>query len=158
MTSSQPTWTFFTPLVTLTINRITVASGPSATQTGVTYGKLGLYTYNESTGVLTLVAETANDTTLYSTASSIFTRALSNANGLPLTYTVQAGTRYACCSIMVFSGGSPSSVVVQNSTNPLGLLPRMNWYQNGQATLPTSSTLSGNPGNGFATFFRLSYV
>jgi hypothetical protein len=158
MGTSQPTYTFFTPLVNLTINRITVASGPSASQTGVTYGKLGLYTYNESTGVLTMVAETANDTTIYATASTLYTRALSNANGYPLTYALQAGVRYACATVLVFSGGSPSLVVVQNSNNPLGLLPRMTWYQNGQATLPTSSTLSGNPGNGFATFFRLSYV
>jgi peptidoglycan/xylan/chitin deacetylase (PgdA/CDA1 family) len=85
--------TMFTPAVTATITKLAACSGTTA-WSGNTLIRLGLYVINAD-GTATLVAATANDPALFGSASTVYSKALDTGGGLPASYTVQAGQRYA---------------------------------------------------------------
>ena len=92
--------TSFTALQSFTSSQLSFATGTVAT--GITTARIGLYTVNAS-NVATLVAETANDTSLFATSATVQTRSFSTARGLPATYNIVAGQRYAIGAILVSS-------------------------------------------------------
>ena len=94
ITAGTSYFTYFTPLTTATVGNISVSSAGTIS-TGATLIRFGLYTVNESTGALTLVARTASDVTIFSAINTLYTRAFSVTGGYPSTYTLQQGTRYA---------------------------------------------------------------
>ena len=94
-------WTFFTPTYNLTISQISYASVSAST--GVTLARMGIYTM-DSAGAGTLVARTASDTTLFTSANTVYTRSLDSTGGYPTTYSLVAGTRYAVAVCVVASG------------------------------------------------------
>ena len=131
-------FTFFTPRWDLTIDEISMVSAATATN-GATLIRLGLYTFDGTTA--TLVARTANDSTLFSVGNTLYTRALSTNGGYPATYNLVAGQRYALGVIVLAS--NPGSVYTAFELIPSAmsaLAPRMTGLVSGQSDLPTTAT------------------
>ena len=63
--------------------------------------RFGIYTRSGST--FTLVARTDSDTTIFDTANTKYTRALSTTGGYPATYSLTAGAEYWISVIQVAS-------------------------------------------------------
>lgn len=115
-------FTHFTPTRTITVSNITSSCHPIAgvytSATGVV-AKMGLYTV-ASNGSVTLVASTANDTTLWTSTGIQADRALNTP------YTLQAGQRYAAAAVLYCTGGTitvPSMSGLQNSSSLMGAQP-----------------------------------
>jgi hypothetical protein len=123
--------TYVTTPYDLTVSQITFQGG--ATQSsGLTVARFGLY----AGGVL--VAQTANDTTLFNTASTTYTRSFDTAGGFPATYTLTAGTRYGIAVIQV--GTTAGSLIGLTSNISLNALdPRIVGITNGAADLPATA-------------------
>lgn len=83
----------FTPLVDVMATKIAACAGTTA-WTGTTLTRLGLYRINDS-GTATLVAATANNTTLLGSVNAISSAPFDTAGGLPASYKLRAGQRYA---------------------------------------------------------------
>ena len=147
-------------MVNTTVNTITYYSGSVASMTGCSYAKFGLYTFNEATGALVLVAATASVTTVFSATSTAYSLTFSTANSLPSSYTLQAGSRYAITYVVVYTGGSFSLMqYTPSATYISALAPRIcTLYTSGQTTLPT--TFSVSSGSNFASLVcgRVSFV
>jgi hypothetical protein len=139
----------FVPNKNFTVSNITTVSHTSpatASDTGgTTVRRVGLYTYNSSNNTFTLVARTASDATLWSTASTAYTRALATTGGYPATYDLVKGTTYAIGCIAYNTGGtygSPQIAATGLSGNSAinGLLPILSSAIATQTDLPTSGT------------------
>jgi hypothetical protein len=140
LTSGSMILTFFTPLVTRTITQITAGTG-SVAGAGLTLARLGLYTFDETTA--TLVAATASDATLFTAASTIYTRSLSTGGGLPSSYTLTAGSRYGF-AVLVTGTTMPSLIGLSSSGFVFATLsPRVN----GQRPSLTDLSASFGVGN-----------
>jgi hypothetical protein len=141
----------FVPNANFTVSNITTVSHTSpATASdvgGTTVRRMGLYTYNSTSGAFTLVARTASDSTLWTTASTAYTRALATTGGYPSTYELVAGTIYAVGCIAYNTGGtygSPqlaSSLAVSNG-GMTGLLPYYTLLSSSNTDLAASGTAS----------------
>ena len=140
-TSGTVYWTFFTPLITLTVNSVSVASAGTAT-VGATMVKSGLYSFDETTA--TRIAYTANDTSVYATRNTIYTRALNTS------VTLTAGVRYGFAVLVVATTPGTGFLAFGYPPAPLNALgPVMRGYLDAQADLPTSATPFTNTSNGF---------
>ncbi len=140
----------FTPLVTKTVTQIAMHTFTTAAS-GVTFARMGLYSYNESTQVLTLLARTNNDTTLFAATNTAYTRSFSTTGGYPASYTLQAGTRYGLAfTLSATTVGTYVGKSVAPSVTIGTLIPRTNGALPGYTDLPTSGTniISAN-GNWF---------
>ena len=138
LVSGTTYFTFFTPLKTLTLDEISVSSAGTASS-GTTLARFGLYTYDETTA--TLVAATANDTTIFGTRNTLYTRAFSTGGSLPATYTLQAGVRYGLAVLWV--GSTPGNAYVAYGFAPgsvASLSPKLNGAVTSQTDLPTTAT------------------
>jgi hypothetical protein len=138
---------YFTPSVSFTASAITMVSGTTAAS-GLTLARMGIYTMDETTA--TLVARTASDTTLFTTASTAYTRSLATAGGYPSSYTLNAGSRYAVAVICV---GTTAPLYAGRLMNAgvSGLTPRMNSSFASQSDLVASTTtFSGAQGQPWA--------
>jgi hypothetical protein len=130
----------FTPLISFTATQLTAVSAASSTPTAA---RMGLYSISGTTA--TLVAETADDPTLFSAGGTAYTRSFDTARGLPATYNLIAGQRYAFAVIVV---GTMGSFVGQfnNSTGVSAtrtLSPILSQVYGSQTDLATPRTLSG---------------
>lgn len=108
----------FTPLVDLTIAKLGAGAGAVA-WAGATLIRLGLYTINDD-GTATLVAATANTPTMFASANNVYTAPLDSGGGLPTSYALAAGRRYAVAVLGV--GGTIGQL--RNALPPLGLAQR----------------------------------
>jgi len=138
VSSGTTYFTFFTPLVTVSISSLSIVSATTAAS-GTSVARLGLYTFNGTTA--TLVARTDSDVSLLSTTNTVFTRSLSTTGGYPATYTLQAGTRYALG--FIFVGSTPGTVYTAFASLPAAigaLSPRVSGAVSLQSDLPTSSS------------------
>ena len=153
LTSGAIYWSFFTAAWTATVTQISMASGGSAT--ALSLARMGLYTADAS-GNATLVARTASDTTLF-TSAALFTRSFATAGGYPSSYTLQAGSRYAA-AMMLVSGGNPG--VMRGAACPADvatLTPRAQGVRTGNSDLITSQGSGQFNGSiGVALWARLS--
>jgi len=139
-TASQPFYSFFTPSVTVTVSAITIVTTNTA-GSGLTLARMGLYTFDETTA--TLVARTANDTTLFNAANTSYTRSFDTTGGYPANYTLTAGTRYG---VGVFSAGTslPSYSLKTLHYATGNLTPRMAAVSTSASDLPTSITMGNS--------------
>jgi hypothetical protein len=141
ITAGTAYFTYFTPLTTTTVGNISVSSAGTIS-TGATLIRFGLYTVNEGSGAIALVARTASDTTIFSAINTLYTRAFSTTGGYPATYTLQQGTRYALGIIVV--GGSPGNAYLAGSglipVSMVSLTPIIRSFTSAQSDLPTSVT------------------
>jgi hypothetical protein len=132
-------FTFFTPLVNMTVSKLTMGNGPTAAS-GLTLARMGLFAWDEGTNTARLVARTANDTTLFTGVYTNYTREFNSAGGYPTTYNLIAGGRYATAVIQV---GTTASNLLATSMFPQAgeVLPRLSGYKSGQSDLATSNTV-----------------
>lgn len=126
---------------TLTISNLSIWITTAGALVSPTYAKLALYTYNPTANTATLVARTANDTTLL-TSVGLKTLPLSTAGGFPATFTVNAGTTYGF--VILSDGTSAGGTVLGLNTSSLPTL-LLNSYLTG------GSPASGIPFGGQTT-------
>lgn len=141
--SGYITFSFFTPLETMTISQITMGNS-SIPAASCTAARMGLYTFDGTTA--TLVARTANDTTLFNSLYTSYTRSFSTTGGYPASYTLTAGTRYAFAYIVV-AATMPTiynAPLGDNNAGVIGALsPRISGVRTGQTDLLVSTTING---------------
>jgi len=134
-TSGTTYFTFFTPLRDLTVSSIRMSSAGSSTS-GATTIRFGLYTWNGTTA--TLVARTANDTSIFSSPNTVYQRSFSTDGGYPATYELKKGIRYVVAVIVV---GTSMGNAYMGSALPLALNildPRVSALHAGHTDLQTS--------------------
>lgn len=141
-TAGNITMSLFTPVANITISQITVAS--AGAQVGATLIRLGLYTFDGTTA--TLVARTANDTTLFNTTFATYTRSFDTTGGYPASYSLVAGQRYGFAYILVGATTMPTiyNTAIGGNTGGVvaSLAPRISGVRTGQTDLLTSTTLT----------------
>jgi len=127
-------FSFFSPVSSVTVSSISMATAATVASS-VTLARMGLYTWDGTT--LTLVARTASDTTLFTTASTVYTRSFDTTGSYPSNYALAAGTRYAVAVVVVAS--SVGTLLAGNAPNTLaGLAPRVQAARSGVSDLSTS--------------------
>jgi hypothetical protein len=138
LTSGTITFSFFTPPFSLTVSQIAMNCGSTAAS-GLTLARMGLFTFNETTA--TLVAQTASDTTLFTTTRTQYARSFSTASGgFPSSYTLEAGVRYGVGVLCV----GTTMPVIWGAVPPFEILtlpPRLSAARSGQSDLGTVSSL-----------------
>jgi len=141
--SGYITFSFFTPLETMTISQITMGNS-SIPAASCTAARMGLYTFDGTTA--TLVARTADDTTLFNSLYTSYTRSFSTTGGYPASYTLTAGSRYAFAYIVV-AATMPTiynAPLGDNNAGVIGALsPRISGVRTGQTDLLVSTTING---------------
>jgi hypothetical protein len=132
LTSGTVYFTFFSPLWTTTISSVTAISAGTAS-TGTSLVRFGLYSL--SGGTATLVASTANDTTVFSSTNTASTR------NLDTSYQLVAGNRYALAVLVV--GSTPGTVYTAFNNPPAALSalePRLTGAVALQTNLPSTAS------------------
>lgn len=134
-TSQQLRLTFFTARRSETSTQIRVYTGSTAAAATPTLCRIGLYLI-DSAGDGSLVASTANDTTLFAATSTAYTKSWSSS------YAMIAGQRYAWGPLVVSATTMPvfvghSIFIAAESTS---MAPTMSAALNSQANLPSSFT------------------
>jgi hypothetical protein len=137
ITSGNTIYSFFTPLTTVTVSQVTVLSGGTAAS-GLTLARIGLFTYDESTGTATLVARCASDTTLFTATRTAYTRSFDTAGSFPSSYQLVAGTRYGVALLCV---GTTMPTIEGNSglAEMSALTPRLSALRTSQSDLSTGT-------------------
>jgi hypothetical protein len=140
-TSGTVYWTFFSPLHTHTASTVSVASAGTAT-TGASLIRMAVYSFNETTA--TLLASTANDTSIFATRNTVYTRNLSSS------VTFQAGQRYGFALLVVATTPGTGYLAFGYPPAALNALsPIMRGYLDSQTDLPSSATPLTNTSNGY---------
>jgi hypothetical protein len=152
---------FFTAPYSFTATTLTFITGGTATAS-LSLARFALFTVDETiidsvTGtspIITMVARTANDTTIGSTIQTIYSRVFAATGGYPASYNIVAGTRYAAGALVVGStAGTWQAGTV--STGAITRLPPMAaGVVTGLSDLPTAATTVSN-GN-FVIYGRIS--
>jgi hypothetical protein len=143
--------TLFSVTRPVTVSSITVGTADQAAS-GTTTARLGLYEFDGTT--YTLLARTANDTTLFNATFSLFTRSFDTGGGYPASYTLEPGKRYGFALIVsgttmprLYGNGFTASAINN-------LTPRLGVVISGETDLPATSTSTA--GNNFLIWGRLS--
>lgn len=134
ITSGQMQFAFFTPDTSYSSTLVRVGCGATAAAS-VTLARVGLYTV-DSAGNLALVASTANDTTLFATINTMYTKTWTT----PVT--VNGGQQYAV-GVLVTATTMPAWLGVALSTAmaaEFALAPRLTGTLASQADLPASTS------------------
>lgn len=138
-TSGRLTLTYFTAKAATVATNVSVSTGGTAAAATPTIARIGLYLVNAD-DTLTLVASTANDTTLLAATFTTYTKAFT------APYTLTAGQRYAIGIIVVSGAAVPTFAGAGPSVGAMALVaPRVAGYLTGQSDLPASvgATLTG---------------
>lgn len=133
MSSGNLRLAYFTARKSEVVTTLRVTTNSTAAGATPTLVRYGLYTV-AANGDITLVASTANDTTLFAAANTAYPKALSAA------YTKRAGVRYAI-GVLVVTGAAAPTIVGENyggSGADWALAPRLSGIVGGQADLPAS--------------------
>lgn len=141
---------YFTAQKTETINNARVATANTAAGATPTLIRIGLYTV-AANGDITLVASTANDTTLLATQNTSYTKALS------APYLKVAGRRYAAGLLVVTGATAPTVVGANTAINgtEAGLSPKLGGLVSSQSDLPASvaaASVADNANRPFVVF------
>jgi len=142
-----------TPYKNFTVSNISFISGTTA-NTAATSVRFGIYTRSGTT--FTLVARTANDTSIFSAISTKYTRALDTTGGYPATYTLTAGTEYWISVIVVAT--TVSNIVgatLRLNTSANAATGGQNYAQAAQSDLVASSS-AGIAGTGGGFYAEVS--
>lgn len=128
---------YFVARKTETTTQARVITGSTAAAATPTVCRIGLYSINAA-GDGTLVASTANDTTLFAATATAYTKSWSVA------YAKTAGTTYAL-GVLVVSGAATPTLAGAGVTTAAeaGIAPRLCASVTGQADLPGSFLVGG---------------
>ena len=129
----------FVPVQDITVSSIAISSGSVSSAT-VTLARFGIYAINGSS--LQLVARTASDTTIFNTASTVYTRSLDTTGGYPATYTLTAGTRYYVGLIVVGTTAGSIANTTLLAAQLTALSPALSYSLAAQSDLPTAPTIA----------------
>lgn len=125
--------THFTAVRDEPITQVDIFTGTTAASATPTLCRMGLYKVEDS-GDLTLIASTANDTTLFAAASTKYTKSFTESN-----VTLEKGVRYAFGVLIVSAAAMPT---MQGKNNVIaGIMaypPLLATQVSGQADLPAS--------------------
>ena len=146
LTSGRLFSSHFTAGKAMTVASMTVAVAGTAAAATPTLVRMGLYEVSAA-GNMTLVASTANDTTLMASTNAFSTKALS------ASYALKKGQRYAA-AVLVVSAAAVPTLVSQNVSNVVALinsLPQLLGSYSGQTDLPSTVTQANVNGAGSAT-------
>ena len=113
--------TYFTATRSETVTTATLYSGSTAAAATPTLIRVGVYSVDVVSGALSLVAATANDTTLLSATNTAYPKALTSS------WDKVAGTRYAL-GVLVVSGAAMPTLhgLLLTATNVVNTLSRLN--------------------------------
>jgi hypothetical protein len=137
ITSGNAFYSFFTPLTTVTVSQITMLSGGTAAA-GLTLARMGLFTYDETSGTATLVARAASDTTLFAATRTAYTRSFATTGSFPSSYQLVAGTRYGIALLCV--GTTMPTIQGNNGLAEMSALtPRLSAIRTSQSDLSTGA-------------------
>lgn len=145
LTSGIVTMCYFTAQKSETVKSLGALSGTTAAGATPTLCKLGLYQADWTTGNLTLLASTANDTTLFAATDTNYTRAVTAP-----TPKVR-GNRYAWAALVVTAAAAPTIIGGGSWATALTIAPRISGRLTGQTDLPASisagslTNLGGSP-------------
>lgn len=146
-TSGTLRLTYFTARKTETTTQVKIYTGTTAAAATPTLCRLGLYQI-ASDGAGTLVASTANDTTLFAAATTAYTKSWS------VSFAKVAGQRYALGVLVVSGAATPTYLgSINSSAGVHATLPRLTASLGAQADLPgsfTDASLSGSAGYFYA--------
>jgi hypothetical protein len=131
LTSQLLALSFWTAVKTETVNTIITNTGSTAAGATPTYCAMGVYSVDAS-GNLTLIGQCANDTTLFASTFTNYSR--------PVTAPFQKiqGQRYAFGLLVVSAAAMPSILGYNGSTVMAATPPRITGQQAGQSVLPAS--------------------
>jgi hypothetical protein len=138
---------YLTPDVTFTATKITMVTGGTGSS-GLTLARMGIYSA-ATDGSLTLMAQTASDTTLFASTWSDNVRSLVASGSLPASVQMLAGRRYALAYIQV--GTTPGRVAGASINNQTGN-PVISRGIDGNADLPATIAVAGMYVNGFSSY------
>ena len=134
---------YFTARRDLTVSQVRMTSGTTAAGATPTLVRIGLYTV-AGDGSLTLVAATANDTTLFASTTTEYTKSFASP------YMLRESVRYAVGVLVVTVAASPTYA---GGSVPAGVesgkSPRMTGVRSGQTDLPASIAV-GDIGDSFS--------
>jgi hypothetical protein len=134
---------FFTPKRSITISKLTTISGQTTITSGATLARMGLYQLNAAATTLTLVAQTASDTTLWQTAATKYQRSLDITGGYPATFRLQAGITYVFAVLQV--GGTTGNLAGLSGGGGVGVTEKVvSRLLTAQTDLPASVSLPGS--------------
>lgn len=137
-TSGVVTMAHFTARKNELSTQVRVSTTATAAGATPTLCRIGLFTWDtDAQGVRTgtLVAATANDTTLFAAANTAYTRSWSTP------YQMQPGSRYAVGVLVVTGAAAPTlSAQATVSAAEAALAPRLNSSLTGQSDLPATFT------------------
>lgn len=129
-------FSYFTPQATTAVTKAITITGSTAAAATPTLCRIGLWSV-AANGDLTLVASTANDTSLW---SSTFTEYATN---LSATYTLIGGQRYATGGLVVSATTVPNIMgfsSISGAATTFARDPRVAGTITGQSDLPASIT------------------
>ena len=138
-------FSMFRPVKDLTVGTASIYCVTAGT--GMTTARMGLYTWSDSTGTATLVARTANDTSIFGTAATLQSRAFDTAGGYPSTYTLVAGSAYAF-GVVYVGTGAPFAGGISTVGNLALTSPRTFGLMGSQSDLPTATSNISASSNG----------
>lgn len=137
LTSGSALYAFFTPQITLTVSQITMSCGTTAAS-GLTLARMGLFSYDESSGTATLVARCASDTTLFTATRTAYTRSFDTTGSFPATYTLTQGTRYGV-AVLCVGTTMPALATIGGLAEISALTPRLSALRGSQSDLSTGT-------------------
>jgi hypothetical protein len=143
--------TYLSPQTDITISSISFFSGTASTS--ATLVRFGLYTTDGTN--LTLVARTASDTNIFSSATTLYTRSLATTGGYPSSYTLTAGTAYYIGYVIV-GGTAGQNLGVSLPSGVGGITPVLSYIKASQTDLFTSSTIASLTVSNNPSWTRLS--
>lgn len=128
---------YFTAKKTETITQVRVNGGPTAAAATPTLVRIGIWTADLAGALITQVGATPNDTALFATANTEYTKSLS------ASWDKVAGQRYATGLLVVTGVAAPNVWGNLGPNTPSGRSPKVGGLVSGQADLP-ASVLSGS--------------
>ena len=141
------TLAFFTAPTNSTATTITFVSAGTATAS-LTLCKFALFTVSETitdgttltSPTITMVAQTASDTTIGNVSNTIYSRTFSTAGGYPASYNLVAGTRYAVGFLLVGTTGGQWQTATVSTGTFMRLPPMVAGNVSSLTDMPTSAT------------------
>lgn len=126
--------TFFTARKTETITQVRTRTGAQA-QVGATLCRIGIYTVDAADNLTALVASTTNDTALWSTGSTTYTKTLT------ASFTKTRGQRYAVGLLEVGSSTAANAFgTVGPEANEAAQVPRLSGTVSSLSDLPSAGS------------------
>ena len=150
LTSGTVFWTHFTADRNMTVSAISVRTGSTAAAATPTLIRMGLYS-ESVVGDLTQIAATPNDTTLFATTNTIYTKSFSAITNVTM------GNRYAVAVIVVSATTMPSLNTFGSGPGSaeVTVAPKMQSSLASQSDLPSSIVANSLATTGGVLYARL---